>query len=149
MLKLLQSGITQVANQATTQIPLAVRVSVLFVSYFKKLALTKVTNYSIAFCRVAKRVLSLVPWGALIASSFLLTGLIIFLIHAKKAASRSLYVLELSDSDPTGLYPHRVRVFNGSYAVTAGLASGCLVASIYLAIVRLRQKLNAEKKKGM
>jgi hypothetical protein len=93
-------------------------------------------------------VLGLVPWGALIACSFLLTGLIIFLTHAKKAAERSLYVLELSGSDMTGVYPHRVNVFSGSYAVTAGLVSGCLVASIYLAIMRLRQKLNTEKNKG-
>lgn len=92
--------------------------------------------------------LGLVPWGALIACSFLLTGLVIFLTHAKKAAERSLYVLELSDSDPKGVYPHRVNVFFGSYAVTAGLVSGCLVASMYLAIMRLRQKLNTEKKKG-
>jgi hypothetical protein len=71
-----------------------------------------------------------------------------FLTHGKKAANRSLYVLELSSSDPEGVYPHRVNVFSGSYAVTAGLATGVLVASIYLAVVRLRQKINAEKKKG-
>ena len=127
------------------------KVAAIFTSFAssKIACLGKLTNSLCFYCSIAKRALGLVPWGALIACSFLLTGLIIFLVHAKNAADRSLYVLQLSGSDPTGLYPHRVKVFSGSYAVTAGLASGCLVASIYLAVVRLRQKINAEKKRGM
>ena len=97
-------------------------------------------------CSIVKRVFGLVPWGALFACSFLLTGLIIFLTHAKKAGSRSQYVLDLAQSDPSGLYPQRLRVFTGSYAVTAGLAAGCFVASVFLALFRLRQKLAVEKK---
>ena len=91
--------------------------------------------------------LGLVPWGALLACSFLLTGLIIYLVHASKAASQSIELLDLAQSENTG-YPHRVRVFAGSYPATAGLASGAIVGAIFLALTRLRQKLAHEKNKG-
>lgn len=74
------------------------------------------------------------------------TGMTIFLAHAKKAADKSEYVLALARSDSNGVYPHRVRVLSGSYVVTASLAAGCIVASLYLAIARLRQKVGKEKK---
>jgi len=73
------------------------------------------------------------------------TGLIIYLVHAKSAATKSIAVLDLIQSENIG-YPHRVHVFAGSYAVTAGLAGGCVLGSIILALVRLRQKLAKEDK---
>lgn len=56
-------------------------------------------------------------------------------------------MLNFVQSDDVG-YPHRVHVFAGSYPVTAGLAGGCLLGSMVLAIIRLRQKLNKENKSG-
>lgn len=78
----------------------------------------------------------------------MLTGLIIFLVHAKAAASQSRQVLSLVQSATHG-YPHLVTVYSGSYPVTAGLAGGCILASAFLALVRLRQKLiKRDSKKG-
>ena len=97
-------------------------------------------------CSKTKRVLGLIPWAAILACSFLLTGLIIFLAHGKKAADKSKYVLQLANSDPNGLYAHRIYVFSDSFGATAILAALCLFGSMFLAIARLRQKLTHERK---
>lgn len=71
------------------------------------------------------------------------------MMHGKKAAEPSQEILDLVQSASAG-FPHYVHVFNGSYAVTAGLAAGCLAASAVLAIIRFNQKaLKRESTGGM
>lgn len=100
-------------------------------------------------CSALKRILGLIPWGALLAVSLMMTGLVMHLVNSKKTANNSLSLTKVTQSENVG-YPYRLHVFSGSYAVTAGLAAGCIVASCILALVRLKQKLiHEEKNKGI
>lgn len=90
--------------------------------------------------------LTLVPWRAMFACSFLFAGLVMFLIHGNESAKRSQELLDSLSSASTG-FPHYIDIFEGSYPVTCGLAGGCIFASAFLACVRLNQKLIKRNKR--
>jgi uncharacterized membrane protein YfcA len=78
----------------------------------------------------------------------MMTGLIIYLVHGKKAASKGSDLLALVESNGNG-WAHRVKLFGGSYPVTAGLVGGCIIASVMISLLRLQQKLaTVHKRKG-
>ena len=94
-----------------------------------------------------KRVIAMVPWISLLACSFLIVGLGIFLVHGKKAGRKSQALLDAVNSQGRGL-SDRIHLFHESYDVTAGFVGGCIVASLILALLRLKQKMRMAKGKS-
>lgn len=94
------------------------------------------------------KVVGMIPWMALISCSFSLIGLVIFLIHGKKAGTQSSDLLTSVNSQGHG-FADRIRLFHESYSVTAGITGGCILSSSVMAVLRMQQKLRGNKKKKM
>lgn len=67
-----------------------------------------------------------------------------FLVRAKDAADKSLYVFNLVQGSSQASYYGRLSLFRKSYGLTAGLTGGAICAVAFFAIVHIKQKLARE-----
>lgn len=87
--------------------------------------------------------MSFVPWGAILASAFLLTGIVLFAIHGKDASETSKQLFDMVSSGDTG-YPKYFKSFDTNWIITIALSAGCIISSIFLALCRLDLKLRKD-----
>ena len=94
--------------------------------------------------------MALVPWLSILASLFLIGGLVLFALNAPKVSSDSDALLSATQSDDTSMgYPKYMNIFSVSWIATLAVAGATLVGLLLCAGFRTNQKLRKSGRKSM
>lgn len=92
---------------------------------------------SLCECRSLKSFLLLAPWSSIVSWAFLVTGLIIYTLNAKKLSTRTSNLLDLTNSD-VNPYNRYLETIMSSHVVSGILGIVCIIVGAIASWIHIK-----------